>query len=306
MAIYFTHPYYLFLIVILPIIVFLHFYLLKIKKNVAVRFSNFDAIARIRGIDLYSKNLVVVILAMLISFLAILSISGLQYQQVISSSASSYVIAIDTSQSMQANDLPPSRIEVAKKVASGFVDSTPAGTKVAIITFSGSSFLEQDLTDDKELIKNAIDNIQLSSIGGTDIREAIISGTNVLAQEDSKSMILMSDGRLNVGDLQEGLDYATKNNVIIHTIGLGTDQGGQTSLGLSKIEEDSLKSISFATGGQYFRVKNESDFVNSLDSILKYKLKNVTFDLTRPLMIAVLILVVLQYILVNTRYKSFP
>ena len=238
MAISFTHPTYLFLVILLPVIVFLHFYLLKLRRDVAVRFSNFDAIARIRGIDLYSKNLVVVILTMFIVLLLILSISGLQIQQELTSSAVSYTLAIDTSKSMEANDLFPSRIEVAKKTATGFVDQTPPGTKIAVITFSGSSFLEQDLTDEKSLIKIAINNIQLSNIGGTDIREAVISATNTLAQEDSKSVILMSDGRLNVGDLQEGLDYASKNNVIINTIGLGTEEGQITVVASTNIPDN--------------------------------------------------------------------
>ena len=241
----FTHPYYLFLIGLLPIIVFLHFFLLKIRRSVAVKFANFDALARIRGIDMYSKNLVVVIVTMLAVSVGVLALSGLSVQHQVSSSAFSYVIAIDVSQSMQANDLFPSRLDVAKQAATNFVDQTPEGTRIAIITFSGSAFLDQALTSDKIALKGAISNVQLSTIGGTDIREAMISATNVLAQEDSKALILMSDGRLNVGGLQEGIDYATKNNVVIHTIGLGTLVGGNYSLGLSTLEEDSLKSIAY-------------------------------------------------------------
>ncbi len=306
MFIQFTHPHYLFLLILLPLTVMLHFFLLKIKRSDAVRFANFDALARIRGVDLYSKNVVVVSVTIMIILLIILAIAGLNIQRDVVSSAHSFVIAIDVSQSMEAVDMLPSRIEVAKKTAKEFAQIAPPGTKIAVLSYSGNSFVEQDLTEDKELIEKALDSVELSAIGGTDPADAIVSSTNILSLEDGKSIVLLSDGRINVGNMDRALDYATSNNVIIHTIGIGTEEGGQTSYGISRIEEESLQSAAYLTGGNYFRAMSEGDLNEAFNQILEYKLKKVSFDASKELLMIALILLILQYILINTRYKVFP
>jgi Ca-activated chloride channel homolog len=306
MLLSFTHPQYLFLLLLLPIIILLHFFLLKVKRANAVRFANFEAIARIRGIDLYSKNIIVVSMTVIITVCIILSVSGMVVQRDVISSANSFVIAIDSSQSMEANDILPSRIEVAKNTAREFVEQSPAGTKIAILSFSGNAFIEQSLTEDKSLAERGLDSVELSSIGGTDPAEAITAATNVLALEDGKAVILLSDGRINVGNLDGALEYANKNNVVVHTIGIGTEQGGQTAYGISKIEEESLQAAAYTTNGKYFRVQDEADFAEAFKEILEYKLKKVSFDISREMLLIALGLVFIQYILINTRYKVFP
>lgn len=306
MLINFTNPQYLFLLVLVPLLVLLHFFLLKVKRTDAVKFANFEAIARIKGIDLYSKNLAVVGLTAIMTIMVVFSLSGLNIQRDMTSSAHSYVIAIDASQSMEANDLPPSRIEVAKSTAKDFIDLSPDGTKIAVLSFSGNSFIEQELTLDKTQAKYGLDRIQLSAIGGTDPAEAIISSTNILALEEGKAIILMSDGRINVGDIDTALQYATRNNVIIHTIGVGTLQGGNTSFGISTIEEQSLQAASYATGGKYFRVSSRDQMADSFQQIMEYKVKKVSFPLSDQLLTATLILLIVQYVLINTRYRVLP
>jgi Ca-activated chloride channel family protein len=306
MLVNFIYPKYLFLLAIIPLLVLLHFFLIKVKRKDAVRFANFDAIAKIRGIDLYSKNLVVIGITIVISVLIIFSLAGLNIQREVTSSAQSYVIAVDVSQSMEAKDVLPSRIDAAKIAAGNFIDFSPPGTKIAIISFSGNSFIEQELTTDKSLAKSGLDRIVLSTIGGTDPAEAIISATNVLALEDGKAMILISDGRINVGDIDNALQYAKKNNVIIHTIGVGTTEGGQTSFGISKIEEESLQSAAYSTGGKYFKVSSQEELSKSFQEVLEYKLKKVSFDMSKYMLSAVLVLLIIQYILINTKYRMMP
>jgi len=237
MAISFTNPQYLILLSVIPLIILIHFFSLRHRGGHALRFANFEAISKIRGIDLYSKNISVMVLTIAVCTLLILSLSGLTVQRLMSSSGFSFVIAIDSSRSMEANDMPPSvsRIEAAKKTAVDFVESLPAGTKIGVISFSGNSFIEQDMTQEKFQVKSSINKIQASSVGGTDLYEAIITSTNLLKSEDTKAVILLSDGQINVGGLDDAVNYANENEVIIHSIAIGTIEGGETSFGLSKI-----------------------------------------------------------------------
>lgn len=306
MAIEIIRPSYLVLLAIIPLIIFLHFFMLKKKRSHALRFANFDALARVSGVDLLSKNIFILVLTLLISILLVFSLAGVKVNQSLYSSSFSYIIAIDSSSSMEATDLSPNRLEVAKQAAIDFVRSAPQGTSIGIISFSGNSFMEQDLTLDKDALVSSITKIPLSSIGGTDIGEAMIIGTNLLRSEEAKAVIIISDGRINIGSLDNAITYANNHDVIVHSMGIGTEQGGETSYGLSKIDEDALKAIAHNTGGKYFKIESVEALSESFGQIIELKFKKVTSDMTPYLILATLVLFILEYILISTRFRILP
>jgi len=302
----FTNPTYLFLLVIIPLIVFIHFFSLRHKGGAALKFANFEAISKISGIDVYSKNLVILILTILISVLLIFSVSGCIINRTMSASSFSFVIAIDSSTSMDANDIYPDRITAAKETALDFVDSSPMGTRFGVISFSGNALIEQGMTQEKSMVKNAINNIDLSLVSGTDLYEGIVTSTNLLSAEEAGVIILLSDGQINVGNLDDAVDYANMNNVLIQSIGIGTLEGGNTSYGMSKIDEDSLKAVAYNTNGNFFRATNKNELIEIFNSILDYKVRNVSVEISNYLIIISLLLFIFEYFLINTRYRVFP
>ncbi len=306
MAIEIIRPSYLVLLGIIPLIIFLHFFMLKKKRSHALRFANFDALARVSGVDLLSKNIFILVLTLFITVLLVFSLAGVKVDQNLYSSSFSYIIAIDSSSSMEATDLSPNRLEVAKQAAIDFVRSAPLGTSIGVISFSGNSFIEQDLTLDKDALVSSITKIPLSSIGGTDIGEAMIVGTNLLRSEEAKAVIIISDGRINIGSLDNAITYANNYDVIVHSMGIGTEQGGETSYGLSKIDEDALKAIAHNTGGKYFKIESVQALSESFGQIIELKFKKVTSDVTPYLILATLVLFILEYILISTRFRILP
>ena len=306
MEISFTHPFYLFLLVIVPLIIFIHFISLRHKGGHALRFANFEAISKIRGIDIYSKNITILVLTILVSVLLVFSVSGFTIQRTMSASSFSFVIAIDSSRSMEANDMVPDRLNAAKDTALNFVDSTPIGTSFGVISFSGNALIEQGMSQERSLVKNAINEIGLSMISGTDLYEGIITSTNLLVSEEAGAIIILSDGQINVGDLDDAIAYANLNNVLIHSIAIGTTEGGQTTYGLSKVDEDALMAVAHGTNGKFFRATNTAEISQSFGDILEYEIKNVSFNLSTQFAILALLLFILEYILINTRYRIFP
>lgn len=302
----FARPYYLFLLIVIPLIVFIHFVSLRHKGGWALRFANFEAIAKIRGIDLYSKNISVLILTILICVSLVFSVSGLTIHRTMSASAFSFVIAIDSSTSMDADDMIPDRITAAKDTALEFVDSAPLGTQFGVISFSGNALIEQGMTQEKTAIKNAINNIDLSFISGTDLYEGIVTSTNLLVSQEAGAVILLSDGQINVGDLDDAIAYANENDVLINTVAVGTPEGGKTSYGYSKVDESSLISVATNTNGKFFRAANNEELAQSFKDILEYEIRNVSFDMTNYLIITSILLFILEYLLINTRYRIFP
>jgi Ca-activated chloride channel homolog len=301
-----SHPQYLLLLFAIPIIFFIHFFSLTNKKKRALKFANFDAIAKIEGVDFFSKNILMLFLNVLIVTLLIFAISGLTLHITAKSTSFSYVLAIDSSQSMEAKDFSPSRIEVAKQTAINFIDSAPMGVRIGVISFAGDSKIEQDMTQRKDELKNSINGIVTGGYGGTDLYEAVLSSSNLLKNENDKAIILLSDGQINVGSVDQAISYANDNEVVIHTIGIGTIEGGATPYGFSKLDEDSLKSLAYNTNGKYFSAENRENLSNALSGIFDLTQRNVAIELFDYLIIISLILIVLEFFLSNTRYGSFP
>jgi len=299
MYISFTHPLYLLFLFVIPILIFFHFYGLKNMKGKALKFANFEAIARVKGIDLYSKNILLLIFNILFVVLLVFSLAGLSLHKEVRTSSFSFVIAIDNSESMSALDLSPNRLAVAKETAKGFVSNLPYQSSIGVISFSGNSRIEQLLTENKQEAKLAIDNIEISDVKGTDVYEAISNSIEVLKNEKNKAIILLSDGQVNVGDINEAIDYAKYTEVLIHTIGMGTIEGGETSYGLSKLDEDSLKSLAYNTGGKYFNAQNKPELEKSFNDIIMETSKIGRIDLSFYLIVIVIVLFIIKEFLLS-------
>lgn len=306
MYISFENPVYLAFLLVIPLLILIHFYTLKSSKKKAMKFANFDAIGRVKGIDLFSKNIVVLIMGILMAACIVLALSGMTLNKTAQSSSFSFVISIDSSRSMQAEDISPNRIGAAKSTAIEFVDGLPVGTRVGVISFSGNTYMEEEITNKKGELKNSIRGVDIGSIEGTDVYEAIVTSTNMLKNEETRAIILLSDGQVNVGDIDAAVNYANKNEVMIHTIAIGTEEGGEASYGISKIDKDTLKSIAYHTGGSFFEAKNREDFTNSFNNALESTERKVAIELSAYLLLAAIIILVIKNYLLNTRYRTLP
>jgi len=71
------------------------------------------------------------------------------------------MLAIDSSGSMRANDVQPSRIELAQAAAKAIVQEQPAFVKLGVVSVAGTAALVQAPTDKREDLKRAIDNLPL-------------------------------------------------------------------------------------------------------------------------------------------------
>ncbi len=309
MEIAFTNPHYLWFLFSIPLVILAHFYSLRYSKKKALTFANFPAIEKITGDRLVTKNITLLIVRTSILFLVILSVAGAIFWYQGISTQQDFVIAIDASSSMLANDYNPNRISAAKEAALLFMDKVPKKTKVGVISFAGTSFIEQYLTEDSQKIKGAIDAISIKKMGGTDLGEAIVTSVNLLLpQEKSKAVILLTDGQSNVGQiLDESIEYATKNHITIHTIGIGTEKGGQFFEEIvSKLDEKTLIEISEATEGKYYRALDNAALTKAFKDVALLTKKQLSIELAFPFLIITILLLFTEWTLINTRFKQLP
>jgi hypothetical protein len=165
----------------------------------------------------------------------------------------------------------------------------------------------QDLGTSKLKTKMAIDNIGFGVIKGTNIYNALISANKLFEGRQIKAVILISDGQLNVGDAPQIIRYINRNNLIVHTIAIGTEEGGLTEYNtISKVDEDFLKSLSFNSQGKFFRVLDIRELGASFSSLIRETNREVVIDLTFYLLIVAIIIFSILWILYNLRFKVVP
>ena len=119
----------------------------------------------------------------------------------------------------------------------------------------------------------------------------------------------MTDGQSNVGiDPDVAIDYAKKNDVIAHTIGVATKEGGNvSSLNLiSKVDEDLLQKISQETNGKSFIAENTDKLKEAFIKIATADEKTISVNISWILLISAITLLGIEWILINTIYKTIP
>ena len=182
-------------------------------------------------------------------------------------------IALDVSKSMLAEDIPPNRLEKAKHEISALIDQLE-GDRIGLICFAGIAFVQCPLTLDynaARLFLNDIDT-QIIPQPGTAIGSAIsLARQSFVSQEMKyKVLILITDGEDHEGNPVEMAKEATKDGIIIYTIGIGSQQGAPIpeydsysnrvgykkdrsgQVVTSKMDVLTLEKIAFETGGKYY------------------------------------------------------
>lgn len=184
------------------------------------------------------------------------------------------LLAIDISGSMRENDLYQgnqsyTRIDVVRQVASEFVERR-AGDRIGLIMFGSNAYVQAPLTLDHRTVAHFIREAVVGLAGrSTAIGDAIGLGVKRLRDRpvDSRVMLLLTDGANSAGvvDPLDAARIAARNDVKIHTIGVGSDRAEQSLFGLrvrasgNELDEKTLIQVAETTGGQYFRARDVAD-----------------------------------------------
>ena len=181
------------------------------------------------------------------------------------------VIAIDTSRSMLATDVTPSRLARAKLVAQDLLRLV-RGDRVGLVAFAGSAFLQAPLTLDYNAVLTSLDELDTTVIpkGGSNIAEAIRIAGQAFGKGEgqTRALVILTDGEELDADGIAAAKKAAELGVRIFTVGIGSGEGSlipmRTEDGKndfvrdaggkpvqSKLDEKRLKEIAEAGGGFY-------------------------------------------------------
>ncbi|MFO8056700.1 MAG: VWA domain-containing protein [bacterium] len=189
------------------------------------------------------------------------------------------VVVLDTSLSMDARDVAPSRLLKAKESIIRLVDMMK-GDRLGIVLFSGKAMVMCPLTLDYNAARMFLDIIDSGIVPepGTDIGEALQTASELFTGETEKYkvIVLISDGEnLESDDSGEPLEVARKlaeKGIRIYTVGVGESEGSRIPLEsgkgfkedergrevITRLDEETLRKIALEGEGEYVRLNSRS------------------------------------------------
>ncbi|MCU1452431.1 MAG: von Willebrand factor type [Acidimicrobiales bacterium] len=174
------------------------------------------------------------------------------------------ILAIDTSLSMDATDVSPTRLKAAQKAALEFIDLLPAKLNLGLVSFNGVAQIRVGPTTDRQAVRDAVNGLKLGE--RTAIGEAIYASLEAIksappgpkGEQVPARIVLLSDGETTTGrpDAQAAAE-ALNQKVPVSTIAFGTDTGtiqlqGEALPVNVRVNRDALRKIAEATNGTAF------------------------------------------------------
>jgi Ca-activated chloride channel family protein len=278
----FEHPEMLYWLILIPVLIIIYILVRLWQDRTFKRFADMKMREYLvpqrsgrRGVFRFIVFLLMV--ACLILGLANLQ-SGSKMEEVKREGIDLY-IAVDVSNSMNAQDIVPSRLDRSKQAINKLI-SDLQGDRIGVVIFADKAFVQLPITTDYAAAKMFLASVSTNSVAsqGTAIGEAInLAAKSFADDERSKAIIVISDGEDHENEAaMEAAREAAKKGIRIYTIGMGLpdgapipeynqsgrmtgykkDRNGNTII--TRLDEDMLRRIAEAGGGMYVRANNSN------------------------------------------------
>ena len=181
----------------------------------------------------------------------------------------SIVLVTDTSGSMQATDVAPSRLVAARDAGLSFLDDVPSEVRVGGVVFNHAIRSMEPPSRDRATVREQLE--RLRPRGGTATGEALAGALGLVegrgARAAPAAIVLLSDGASTHGREPLPLaDEAARRDIPIYTVALGTDSGTievETPSGTRERpvppDRETLRRLAAASGGRYFEADDSPE-----------------------------------------------
>lgn len=241
-------PWFLLLLLLIPLIVAVYIWMLRRRRRFAVRYSSLSIIREaLPRRSRWRQHLPFVLFLLGLASLTTAMARPVAEVEV-PLSRTTIILALDVSRSMCATDVIPNRLAVAQEAALDFVEGQAADTQIGIVAFAGFAELIVPPTNDKEVLKEAVENLTTSlgtAIGSATLKsiDAIAeinkavppSGLNLRTEESEGEpaeetylpdiIVLLTDGANTQGPFPlDAARQAADRQLRVYTIGFGTTE----------------------------------------------------------------------------------
>ena len=261
MGLSFVNNGWLWLLLAIPIIIYLYNLANKKKKKSAIKFSNLGIIKKASSKTIKRQRILFYIMIASIIFLIIgLADPHLPLKQ--AKEGVNVVLVLDVSGSMQATDYKPTRLESAKLSAKVLLENLEENDHAGIVIFESGATTAAYISPFKEKVISKLEQINPKE-GRTAVGDGLALGVDMATSIPNKKkvIILLSDGVNNAGVIspEEAISFAKEAKIKVFTIGMGSDAPvvlGYDWFGnpqYAELDEQTLMNIASLTGGEYFK-----------------------------------------------------
>lgn len=330
----FAHPELLYLLIVIPLLIVFYVIMVKRKKQAIAAFGNPELLKPLMPLLSFKRGTWKFVLWLLALLFVIVGVAGPQFGsklQQVKKKGVELMIALDVSNSMMAEDIKPSRLEKAKMAISRMVEKL-SNDKIGLIVFAGDAYVQLPITTDYSSARLFLSGINsdIVPVQGTAIGSAIDLAARSFTPETetSKAIIVITDGENHQDDAVEAARRAHEKGIIIHTIGMGLEQGapipekgrpgqfmkdGSGNVVVSKLDEETLRQIAKAGEGLYVRASNTEvgltqlfDEVNRMDkTLLEEKVYSDYAEKYQYFLLVGLFFVFVEFMILGRRNKHF-
>lgn len=240
------------------------------------------------------------------------------------------MIALDISTSMLAEDVPPSRMERAKRFCNDLIEEIK-GDRIGLILFAGNAYLQMPMTTDYAAAKVFVNaaNPNLASTQGTAIADALDLSIRAFDVDNrsNKALVLITDGENHEAAAEEMAAKARDAGMLLYTIGVGTASGGLIPITVNgrreqkrdyqgqpvttKLNEPMLRDIAKIGDGFYANLQGGPVVLNELKTQIE-KMQKKEFEQRsfseyesyfQHFLFPGLLLILLEFLLTNKRIE---
>ncbi|MBL9077145.1 MAG: VWA domain-containing protein [Planctomycetes bacterium] len=183
------------------------------------------------------------------------------------------IVCLDTSRSMLARDLEPSRLQRALQDVRAVLPRLEGGDRIGLVVFAGEARLWIPLTHDVASFAALLDEVDTDTIkvGGTDLAAALRKAlaTADAAEAKTTAVVLLTDGEDLAGAGRQAAGELADRGIVVHAVGYGSSMGSKITVAgegaesflrdqagaevVSRMDPDSLRAVAAATGGEFLR-----------------------------------------------------
>lgn len=330
----FAHIELLYLLIVIPLLVVFYVVMVRRKKKAMAEFGNPELLKPLMPLLSFKRGAWKFVILLVALVFVILGVAGPQFGsklQQVQKQGVELMVVLDVSNSMMAQDIKPSRLDKAKMAIARMVEKL-SNDKVGMIVFAGDAYVQLPITTDYSSAKLFLSNIttDVVPVQGTAIGAAIDLATKSFTPETetSKAIIVITDGENHQDDAVEAARRAREQGIIIHTIGMGLEQGapipekgkpgqfmkdGSGNIVVSKLDAETLGEIARAGNGLYIRASNTDvglstllDEINQMQkSLLEEKVYSDYDEKYQYFLLTGLFFIFLEFMILGRKNKRF-
>lgn len=287
----------------IPALVALYVYAQRRRRKYALRYASLSMVKEALGTGPGIRRHIPPALTLVALAFMLVGVARPYAEIQVPSQEGTVILAMDVSGSMQATDVKPDRMTVAKNAATAFVRKQGENLRIGVVSFSADASIVQSPTTDHDLVIEAIERLRpqrATAIGRgilvsldaifegsedeppsykwlrPDAQPAEIApaaspqGRNI--PRAAATIVLLTDGQNNQYPPPLAIvEEASSRGVRVYTIGLGTPEGTvlriQGRQVRTRLDEDTLKRVAALTDAEYYNATNEAELTSVYENL---------------------------------------